>query len=80
MNTLANRDPSLHNKLFAIKGELINNNGHVVEAERTMFNISTTAVHIPTAAAILAAIATDPNIAEMGPCVAGDADVETVKV
>ena len=59
---------------------MINDYGHVVEVDKTVFNISTTVVHIPTTAAILAAITMDPNIAEMGPYVAGDVDVETVKV
>ena len=59
---------------------MINNHSHVVEVEKIVFNIPTTAVHIPTTAAILAAITTDPNIAEMGPYVAGNADVKTVKV
>ena len=79
-NTLANRNPSLHDTLFAIKGELINDHGHMVEVERTVFNILTTAVRIPTVAAILITITTDPNIAEMGLYVAGDTDVKTVKV
>ena len=80
MNSLAHRDPSIHDKLFAIKGELINNHSHVVEVDKGVFNIPTTAVHIPTTAAILAAIAADPNITEMGPYAAGDANVDTVKV
>ena len=80
MNTLAYRDPSLHDKIFAIEGEVINNHGHMVEVERTIFNIPTTAVHILTVRAILVAITTDPSIAEMGPYVASDAGVETVKV
>jgi hypothetical protein len=52
----------------------------VVEVDKTVFNIPTTVVYIPTSAAILAAITTDPGIAEMGPYVAGDANVKTVKV
>ena len=77
---LAHRDPSIHDKLFAIEGELINNHGHVVEMDRGVFNILTSVVHIPTATAIIVAIATDPNITEMGPYVVGDADIETAKV
>ena len=80
MNLLAHRNPSIHDKLFAVKGELINNHGHVVEVDRGVFNIPTAAVHISTTAAILAAIAADPNITKLGPYVAGDAGVNTVKV
>ena len=67
MNTLAHRDPSIHEKLFAINNELINDYGHVVEVDRAVFNIPTTAVHIPTTAAIIAAITADPNITKMRP-------------
>ena len=67
MNTLAHRDPSIHDKLFAIDNELINNHGHVVEVDRAVFNIPTTPVHIPTSAVIVAAITKDPNITEMRP-------------
>jgi len=71
---------SIHGKLFAIKGELINNHCHVVEVDKGVFNIPTTAVHIPTTAAILAAIAADPTITEMGPYAAGDAGIDTIKI
>ena len=67
MNTLAHRDPSIHDKLFAINNKLINDYGHVVEVDRAVFNIPTTAVHIHTTAAIVAAITKDPNITEMRP-------------
>ena len=67
MNTLANRNPSLHNNLFAIEGELITSHNHVVEMEMAMFNILTIAVHIPTATVILTVITTDPNITKMEP-------------
>ena len=80
MNLLAHRNPSIHDKLFAVKGELINNHGHVVEVDRGMFNIPTAAIHIPTTTAILAAIAADPNLTNMGPYTAGDADINIVKV
>ena len=80
MNSLAHRDSSIHDTLFTIKGELINNHYHMVEVDKGVFNIPTTAVHIPTTAAILAAIAAYPNITKMGPCAAGDACVDTVKV
>ena len=80
VNTLANRDPALHDKLFALEGELINSHSHEVEVDKTVFNIPTTVVHIPTTAAILVAITTDSNIAEMGLYAAGNANFETVKV
>jgi hypothetical protein len=67
MNTLAHRDPSIHDKLFVIINELINDHGHVVEVDRAVFNIPTTAVDIPTSAAIVAAITADPNITKMRP-------------
>ena len=66
INTLAHRDPSIHDKLFAIEGELINNHGHVVEVDKGVFNIPTAAVHIPTTTAILPAIATDPKLHQKG--------------
>ena len=67
MNTLDYHDPSIHDKLFTIEGELINNHGHVVEVDRAVFNIPTTAVHIPTTVAIVTAITTDPSITKMRP-------------
>ena len=82
IQTLANRDATLHDKIFALEGELINNHGHVVEVDNTVFNIPPVAVHTPVTADILAVITADPNcnIPEIGPYVAGDANVEAVKV
>ena len=80
MNTLSNHDPLLQDKLFVVECELINNHGHVVEVENTVFTNQTTTAHIPTAVAILAVITSDPNIDEMGPYVSGDSNAETVKV
>ena len=58
---------------------MINNHGHMVEVDKTVFNIPAAVVHVPTTAAILAVITADPSIAEMMPYVAGDAVVEVVK-
>ena len=80
MNMFAHQDPSIYDKLFTIEGELINNHGQVTEVDREVFNIVTTVVRIPTAAAIMAAIIVDPNITKMGPHATGDTDGNTVKV
>ena len=80
MNSLANHNPALHNKIFVIEGELINNHSHVVEVDRLVFNIPTAVVHTPTTAAILAAIAADPNITGMGTYAMDSAETKTIKV
>ena len=78
-NTLVARDPDLHDKIFAIEGELIDNRGHVVEVDRTVFSIPGASVVVPTADAILAAITGDANIVKMGPYAAGDDNTNTLK-
>lgn len=79
MNTLANHDTALHNKIYAIEGKLINNHGHVVEVERLVFNLPTAVVHTPITAAILAETSVDPVIAGRS-CIAGNTNTEAAKV
>ncbi len=74
------RNAALHDKIFAVKGELINNRGHVVEVYKGLFNIPIRSILLPMADIILAALAADATIVWMGPYSMGDSDTSTVKV
>ena len=80
MTLLAQRDPSIHDKLFTIEGKPINNHCHLVEVDKGVFNIPMTAGHIPTTEVILATIAAEPDITELRPYTTGDAGVDAVKI
>ena len=75
---LTGRHPTLNNKFFALEGELIQDRGHIVELDPTVFNLPRAQTVVPTATTIAAALAADPTIATMGPYTAGDADTEGV--
>ena len=75
---LTGRHPTLNNKFFALEGELIQDRGHIVELDSTVFNLPRSPTIVPTATTIAAALAADPTIANMGPYTAGDADTEGV--
>ncbi len=74
-------DPSLDGKFFAFDGELIYNQGSLVEVSTTAFHQTTNQVLVRTIPALKAALAedTDPSLM-VGPFVAGDADTEAVLV
>ena len=80
-STLTAPNPALHNKFFAIEGELIgpHGQGHIVEVGDAVFNKVAATVVVPDVATILAQIGADPTIATMGPYNAGDPDTEGVK-
>ena len=71
----------LDGKFFAIEGELVGHRGqgHVVQLEGTLFNNMGAVSVVPTVPTILAALAADATILEMGPYAAGDAGTEGVK-
>ena len=75
---LANNS-TLANKFFAIEGELIGNQGHVVEVPGGAFDLLQNVVAVPTPATIEAAYAADVDAAQLGPYDAADAGTELVK-
>ena len=74
-------DPSLDGKFFAFDGELIYNQGSLVEVPTTAFHQTTNQVLVCTIHALNAALAgdTDPSLL-VRPFAAGDADTEAVLV
>jgi hypothetical protein len=79
--SVAPLDPLLDGKSFAFDGELIYNQGSLVEIPTTTFHQTTNQVLVHTIPALKAALAgdTDPSLM-IGPFVAGDADTEAVLV
>ena len=75
---LAN-NPTLANKFFALEGELIGNQGHVVEIPGGVFDLLQNVVAVPTPAMIETAYAADENATQLGPYDANDAGVDLVK-
>ena len=74
-------DPSLDGKFIAFDGELIYNQGSLVEIPSDAFNRITNQVLVRTIPALKAALAGDLDPSFMvGPFVAGDADTEAVLV
>ena len=76
---LTANNPSLVNKFFAVEGELIGNQGHVVEIPAGAFDLLQNVVAVPTPATIAAAYAADPDATQLGPYDANDAGVDLVK-
>lgn len=81
---LTTNNPTLNNKYFAIAGELVWNQGHVVEFERAVFDLLHNQVAVPTPATIAAAFAADATATQMRLYTAADdtddAGTELVKV
>jgi hypothetical protein len=59
---LTGNNPDLNNKFFAFEGELINNEGHTVEIDPTVFNLLPTQQAVPLVNDIITAFAADPNV------------------
>lgn len=76
---LTNNNPDLANHYYALEGELIGNNGYVVELPGNVFHLLTNQVYVPTVATIQAAYAADANATQFGPYTPQDQGTEIVK-
>ena len=63
---ITGRHPTLNSRFFALEEELIQERGHIVELDATVFNIPRPSTVNPTVTAIATALASDPNIFIMG--------------
>jgi hypothetical protein len=78
-NTLLTQQPDLAGKYFALDGELIGNQGTLVELPESLFNLPNNAVAVPDVQTITTAIAGDAALERMGPYAGGDPNTEGVK-
>ena len=76
-NIFVHHGPNLHGKIFTLKGTLINNHGHVVEVDGVL-SLPNVFILLSEAATILAALVTDPAIAQIGPYTVGNGGTNTV--
>ena len=71
-------DPTIHNKVHAFWGDLIQGASTVVHLPDDVFNLSTQ-VQVPTLMSAKILLAADATLEFFGPYAAGDADTETVR-
>ena len=78
-DTLLIRQPDLVGKYFAIDGELIGNQGTLVEIPESVFNLPNNTVVVPDVQTITTTLAGDAAVESMGPYAGGDPNTEGVK-
>jgi hypothetical protein len=76
---LANNNPTLGGRFFAMEGELLNNQPHTVEIDARVFSLINNTVAVSTVANLVNAYANDTTLEMTGPHQANDAGTEPKK-